>query len=102
MDAESFKFNKLAALVIPESRYVLKGETFKARIMLAAVDTTQRPQIIANGRQIGYQGDFGYYAEPATTVGFRKVKGVINYITPSGTTLPKEFEMEYEVASRLW
>lgn len=98
MDAESFKFNKLAALVIPESRYVLKGETFKARIMLAAVDTTQRPQIIANGRQIGYQGDFGYYSEPATTVGFRKVKGVINYITPSGTTLPREFEMEYEVA----
>lgn len=32
-DAESFKFNKLEALVIPESRYVLKGETFKARII---------------------------------------------------------------------
>ncbi len=98
MDAESFKFNKLAALVIPESRYVLKGESFKARIMLAAVDTTQQPTVIANGRNVAYQGDFATYTEPATTVGFRKLKGVINYITPSGTTLPREFEMEYEVA----
>ena len=29
MDAESFKFNKLEALVIPESRYILKGDKIK-------------------------------------------------------------------------
>jgi len=98
MDAESFKFNKLEALVIPDSRYVLKGETFKARVMLAAIDTTQRPQIIANGRNLNYQGDVATYTETATTTGFKKLKGVINYITPSGTTLPREFEMQYEVA----
>ena len=98
IDAESFKFNKLEALVIPESRYVLKGETFKARVMLAAIDTTQKPQIIANGRELAYVGDVATYTEAATTVGFRKLKGVINYITPSGSTLPREFEMEYEVA----
>lgn len=98
MDAESFKFNKLAALVIPESRYVLKGENFKARIMLAAIDTTQKPQVIANGRNVTYQGDFATYSETASTVGFRKLKGVINYITPSGATLPRDFEIEYEVA----
>lgn len=98
MDAESFKFNKLEALVIPESRYVLKGEAFKARVMLAAIDTTQSPQIIANGKQLDYQGDIATYTEMATTVGVKKLKGVINYITPSGTTLPREFEIDYEVA----
>lgn len=98
IDAESFKFNKLEALVIPDSKYVLKGETFKARIMLAAVDTTQKPQIIANGREVSYQGDFGYYTETASTIGVRTLKGVINYISPSGTTLPREFELKYEVA----
>ncbi|MEG2277763.1 MAG: gliding motility protein GldM [Odoribacter sp.] len=98
MDAESFKFNRLEALVIPESRYVLKGEAFKARIMLAAIDTTQRPDIVANGRKVTYQGDVATYSEVATTTGFRKVKGVINYISPSGSTLPREFELEYEVA----
>lgn len=98
IDAESFKFNKLEALVIPESRYVLKGESFKAQIMLAAVDTTLQPEILANGRKVAYKGDFGFYTEPATTVGIQRVKGVINYITPSGVTLPRTFEMEYEVA----
>ena len=97
-DAESFKFNKLEALVIPESRYVLKGETFKARIMLAAIDTTQQPQVIANGRNLAYKGDIATYSEPANTVGFKKLKGVINYVSPSGKTLPRTFEMEYEVA----
>lgn len=98
MDAESFKFNKLEALVIPESRYILRGETFKARVMLAAIDSTQKPEIIANGRALAYNGDIATYTEAATTVGFKKLKGVINYITPSGSTLPREFEMEYEVA----
>lgn len=98
IDAESFKFNKLEALVIPESRYILKGESFKAHIMLAAVDTTAQPEIIANGRKVAYKGDFGFYTEPATTVGVQRVKGVINYITPSGVTLPRTFEIEYEVA----
>lgn len=98
IDAESFKFNKLEALVIPDSRYILKGENFKAKIMLAAIDTTQKPEILANGRQVVYNGDFGIYSEAATTVGIRKLKGVINYVTPSGIALPREFEMEYEVA----
>lgn len=66
--------------------------------MLAATDSTQKPVVIANGRNVAYQGDYAVYSEPATTAGFRKVKGVINYITPSGTSLPRDFELEYEVA----
>ncbi len=99
MDSESFKFNKLEALVIPQSRYILTGEEFKAKVLLAAMDTTQRPEIIVNGRKIGYDGDFGVYKETATKVGIHKLKGVINYITPSGVTLPRAFEMDYEVAN---
>lgn len=98
IDAESFKFNKLEALVIPDSKYVLKGETFKARIMLAATDSTQKSEIIANNRQVSYQGDYGLYTEVATTVGVRKLSGVINYVTPSGSMLPRQFQLEYEVA----
>ncbi len=98
-DSESFKFNKLEALVIPESRYVLKGETFKARVMLAAVDSTQKPEVIANGRKVAYSGDVATYSQPATTVGVHTLKGVINYVSPSGVLLPREFKMDYEVAA---
>lgn len=99
MDAESFKFNKLQALVIPNSRYILAGEEFKAKVMLAAVDTTQKPEIFVNGSKIGYEGDFGIYKDAPTKVGVHKLRGVINYVSPSGATLPREFEMEYEVAN---
>lgn len=99
IDAESFKFNKLEALVIPDSRYVLTGGTFKARIMLAATDSTQQPEVIINGRNIPYQGDYSFYTEAANKVGVHRFKGVINYISPSGASLPKEFEMDYEVAN---
>ncbi len=98
IDAESFKFNKLEALVIPESRFLLKGESFKARVLLAAIDTTQRPEIIANRQKLTYKGDVATYTEVANSVGVKKVKGVIHYITPSGVTLPREFEMDYVVA----
>lgn len=98
IDAESFKFNKLEALVIPDSRYVLTGDRFKARILLAAVDTTQRPDVIVGGRSISYNGDYCLYTESATKVGIHRLKGVINYVSPSGATLPREFSMEYEVA----
>ncbi len=98
VDSESFKFNKLEALVIPNSRYVLKGETFKARIMLAAIDTTQHPQVIVNGKNLAYQGDVATYSEPTTSSGIKKLKGVINYVTSAGVTLPRKFELQYEVA----
>ena len=98
MDAESFKFNKLEALVIPESNYVLTGEQFKARIMLAAVDTTQQPEVLANGQKVAYKGDYALYTATATQVGIKTLKGVINFITPSGVALPRTFEYKYEVA----
>lgn len=98
IDAESFKFNKLQALVIPDSRYVLKGENFKARILLAAMDTTQRPQIIVNGQEVGYQGDFGCYVQAANQTGVQKIQGVINFQAPSGGIIPQEFETAYMVA----
>ena len=98
IDAESFKFNKLEALVIPDSRYVLKGDMFKARILLAATDTTQHPEILANGRPVPYQGDFAFYTQAATTSGIQKITGVINYLSPSGAVLPKNFETSYLVA----
>lgn len=75
MDAESFKFNKLEALVIPESRYILKGETFKAKIMLAATDSTQKPVVIANGRNVAYQGIMPFIPNRRQQPGLEKSKG---------------------------
>jgi len=45
IEAKSFKFTKVEAFVDAESGYVLQGETYKARIFIAASDTTQIPTI---------------------------------------------------------
>ena len=75
MDAESFKFNKLEALVIPESRYILKGETFKAKIMLAATDSTQKPVVIANGEMWLIRGIMPFIPNRRQQPGLEKSKG---------------------------
>lgn len=98
IDAESFKFNKLEALVIPDSRYVLKGDVFRARILLAAMDSTQRPQITVGGQEVSYLGDKAYYTCKANKEGIQQIHGVINYRSPSGALLPKAFEAAYLVA----
>ena len=50
IEAESFKFNKLRAEVYAPSSYILKGDTYKAQVFLAAVDTTQNPKIVVDRR----------------------------------------------------
>lgn len=45
VDAGDFKFNRINAVVIPSSDYVMRGSEFSAQIFLAASDTTQRPKV---------------------------------------------------------
>lgn len=111
VDASSYKFNKLEASVIPNSNYVLLGDTFYAEVFLAAFDTTKNPQIIlgesldsssfeVGGEQLDVQVKHGkgYIAIPAKTEGDFRYEGVINYKTPSGTINHYPFKTTYQVA----
>ena len=51
-DAGDFRVNEVVAEVIPESKTVVAGGQYKARIILAARDTNAKPQIFVNGTQI--------------------------------------------------
>jgi len=101
IEAESYKFNKLRAEVYAPSNYILKGDTYKAQVFLAAVDTTQNPKIV-----IDRQGELknfddngrGLYSAETKKVGPVKWGGVITYKSPSGIEKPYEFEAEYIVA----
>ena len=50
IDPMDIRTNRLAAFVIPEARRIVEGDRYKARIVLAAVDSTQMPEIFINGR----------------------------------------------------
>lgn len=45
IEAKSYKFSNLMPLVVPESNYILRGDSFRAKILLAAYDGTNPPDI---------------------------------------------------------
>ena len=94
-DAGDLRVNKLNAYVIPNSNYVIRGGRYSAQIILAAVDSTQRPEYYIEGQRIN---DQGVYEVAATTVGLRKYSGWIAYQNPStGEMENLPFHSEYSV-----
>ena len=98
IDASSFKFNKLGAVVISRSSYVLEGDVYHAEVFLAAEDSTQQPEIIVNGRTLEMVNGKGIYEVPATQQGLYPWEGIINYKTPEGGINTYTFEEEYQVS----
>lgn len=52
VDAGDVRVNELNAFVIPRSRSVMRGSKYSANIVLAAVDTTQRPTIYIGDKML--------------------------------------------------
>lgn len=49
IEGKSFKFSTLVPLVVPESNYILRGDSFRADVLLAAYDGTNPPDIFMSG-----------------------------------------------------
>ncbi|MCW0483139.1 gliding motility protein GldM [Gaoshiqia sediminis] len=97
IDASSFKFNKLNAVVIPRSSYVLEGDVYHAKVFLAAEDTTQQPEIIVNNKSLRIEDGKGIFEVPASSAGTFNWSGLINFKTPEGAINTYRFEQEYQV-----
>lgn len=94
-DAGDLRVNKLNAYIIPKSDYVIRGGKYSAQIILAAVDSTQRPEYYVEGQRIN---DQGLYEVVANSVGLRKFKGQIAYLNPASDEMEYlPFESEYTV-----
>ena len=94
-DAGDLRVNKLNAYVIPNSNYVIRGGRYSAQIILAAIDSTQRPEYYIEGQRIN---DQGLYEVTASGVGLKKYSGWIAYQNPaSGEMENLPFSSEYSV-----
>lgn len=98
IDAASFKFNKLSAIVIPSSNYVQQGSDYKAQVFISATDTTQQP-VIKVGDMVLPLDDSGkgIYTARATSTGTKTWGGVISLKAPNGTIIPYPFKASYSV-----
>ena len=75
IDMKDIRVNKLDAFVIPEKTTLYPGERFNANIVMAAVDTTQQPEIYVNGVRVNTA--HGQYSFTAGGVGEHQFGGYI-------------------------
>ena len=95
-DASDLRVNKLNAYVIPKSDYIIQGGRYSAQIVLAAVDSTQRPEYYVDGQRIN---DQGIYEVVANSIGVKTFRGQIGYQDPAtGEMQYLPFESEYFVS----
>lgn len=100
IDAGSWKFNKLEAIVNAKSNYVLVGSKYEAEVFIAASDSTTEPEIVLNGgTKLAIKEGKGQYSQTPSSAGFTKWGGVIKMESPvSGEILQFPFNAEFQAA----
>ena len=114
IDAGSLKFTSAEAIQIPNANFVLRGDSFKAEIFIAAKDTTQDPQIwVGEFEKLdtsGYKmvGEYesvpvkkgkGIFKLRTTSEGLKEWGGLIAIKTDMGTKM-YPFKGSYLVANK--
>lgn len=95
VDAGDVRVNELNAYVMPQSRLVMRGGKYSANIVLAAVDTTQRPEIFIEGKKL--ENGNGLYEVNTSATGTFDYKGWLLVPHGDGTSTRHEFESSYTV-----
>jgi gliding motility-associated protein GldM len=116
IDAGATKVNKMEAIVMSKSNYILKGGEFEARVILAAYDSMQTPKIVigpyrtikkpdgTTGYEMaGASQELAYDASgkaiarrPASSVGAFTFQGLLQMPTAEGF-VNYPFSTQYEV-----
>lgn len=92
---KDIRVNELNAYVIPQSLTIVQGGKFSAQIVMAAIDTTNRPTIFVGGREL--QNERGIYETICGSTGQFSFKGFVEMMNASGEKVRREFEQKYNV-----
>ena len=101
VSADDFKFDTLAAKVIPQSNYVLMGDSFRADVFVAAFSSTQEPRFRVttdfsagdsaslvfdelDSNNIRIAEGMAKYTVPANSEGLKEWGGIIQIKGPDG------------------
>ena len=95
IDVKDIRVNALNAYVIPNAQTVVRGDKFSARIVMAAVDTTQVPQIFIGGKEMDLPG--GLYETIAGRTGDFTLEGYIQVENGNGELIRRNFSQKYSV-----
>ncbi|MBQ8364563.1 MAG: gliding motility protein GldM [Bacteroidaceae bacterium] len=95
IDVGDVRVNQIRSLVIPTSRNVVRGSEFSAQIILAAVDSTQRPQIFIDDKLL--ETTNGEYSKVCNAVGDYTLNGYMLVNDGAGAQTRYDFSQKYTV-----
>lgn len=96
IDINDFRVNEMDAFVIPSSQTVVRGGKFSARIVMAAIDTTQRPSIYIGGQKLP-DARKGLYEIITSRSGEFNFSGYMELVNGTGSTYRAPFSQSYRV-----
>ena len=95
-DVQDVRVNQLQAYVIPTSQNVVRGGTYSARVILAAVDSTQRPSIYIAGEKQPDNAE-GWFETVCNRTGEFSLNGYLELMQRNGEVLRRDFSQKYTV-----
>lgn len=95
IDVKDVRVNQINAYVIPNSQTVVRGGKFSAQIIMAAVDSTQRPEIYVGNTLL--KSDNGRYETICNSTGDFTLRGHLIMKNGNGEVIRREFEQPYTV-----
>lgn len=87
--------SEMNAFVIPEKTTLYAGERFNSQVVMAAIDSTQRPEIYVNGSRL--QAADGRYSFTVGGVGEHQFNGYILMKGKDGEEIRRNFSQKYTV-----
>lgn len=96
VDVGDFRVNRINAYVIPESKVIIQGGSYNARIVLSAEDSTKTPHIFVNGKTLD-QANNGIFTAGTGSIGTFPVEGYIEMATGDGSIMRRNFSDSYTV-----
>jgi gliding motility-associated protein GldM len=98
--AADFKFDKLSAVVVAPSSYVLVGQPYTADVFLTATSSSMTPNVYVGGSKLPVDANGkAKYTATATSVGEKQWGGKIDVKKPTGEIESYTFKASYEVAA---
>ena len=95
IDVKDVRVNEISAFVIPSAQTVVRGGKFSAEIIMAAVDTTARPDIYVGNTLL--RSSNGHYETICNSIGDFTLKGYLEMRNGDGETIRREFSQPYTV-----
>jgi len=95
IDVKDIRVNALEAFVIPNSQTIVRGDKFSAHIVMAAVDTTQVPDIYIGNQKVTLRDNI--YERICGTTGDFTLAGYIETVNGNGDRIKRDFSQKYTV-----